>query len=337
MKYTDLKTTIMANLVRSNDLVPFIIGKPGGGKSSLARDIVKTLGIDPSLVTEFNPSLRDPVDIMGVPDISGDHVKWKPAEEFYRLRHIEGDDRPRALIIEELSDANPAMQNPLCRVILDRYAGELKLHDKLFIICTGNSTEHKSGASRMTTKLGNRLQQLDFTENLDDWCEWALGAGVQPEIIQFVRFKPGLLSDFDPNKAVNPTPRSWTMADKVDPALNKGLYFQHVKGCVGEGAATEYIAFKEVADSLPDMDAVLLDPEGCKLPGFDKPAVLFAFTGALAHRATGDNFDRVYKVLKRIPPEFSVMCVNDAVKMHPEIKKTRTFVEWAMAANKVLM
>lgn len=336
MKYSDLKASIIANVARNTQLVPFIVGKPGGGKSSLARDIVKTLGIKPEHVTEFNPSLRDPVDIMGVPDIHGDHVKWKPAEEFYRLRDTD-DDEPRALIIEELSDANPAMQNPLCRVILDRHAGELKLHHNLIIICTGNSTEHKSGASRMTTKLGNRLQQLEFTESLDDWCEWALDAGVQPTIIQFVRFKPGLLSDFDPNRAVNPTPRSWHMSDMVDPDLSKALYFQHIKGCVGEGAATEYLAFKDVADSLPDMDAVLLDPEGCKIPGIDKPNVQYAFVGALAHRASADNFDRVYKVLNRLPPEFSVMCVNDAVKMHPEIKKTRTFVEWALKANKVLM
>lgn len=335
MKYQDLKTTIIANLARGNELVPFIIGKPGGGKSSLARDIVRTLGIKPEHITEFNPSLRDPVDIMGVPDISGDHVKWKPAEEFYRLREIEGDDEPRALIIEELSDANPAMQNPLCRVILDRYAGELKLHHNLFIICTGNSTEHKSGASRMTTKLGNRLQQIEFTENLDDWCEWALDHDVQPSIIQFMRFKPGLLSDFDANRAVNPTPRSWAMLDQVAPDMRKDLYFQHIKGCVGEGAATEYLAFKEVADSLPDMDEVLLDPEHHKLP--EKTNVLYAFVGALAHRASEDNFDRVCKVLYRLPPEFSVMCGKDAVKLCPAIKKTKSFLDWAVKSNKVMI
>lgn len=337
MKYNDLYTTILANFKRGNHLVPFIVGKPGGGKSSLARKIAQALGADPAHVTEFNPSLRDPVDIMGVPDISGDHTQWKPAEEFWRLRDIPGDDAPRVLIVEELSDANPAMQNPLCRVILDRYAGELKLHHNLFIICTGNSTEHKSGASRMTTKLGNRLQQLNFTENLDDWCDWALDNNIQPSIVQFLRFKPGLLSDFDANRAINPTPRSWEMSNDVDPDLPKALYFEHVRGCVGEGAATEYIAFKEVADSLPDMDAVLLDPENYKLPDIQKTNVLYAFVGALAHRASADNIDRVAKVLKRVPPEFSVMCMNDAVKMCPAIKKTTHFVKWALEANKVLM
>jgi hypothetical protein len=335
MKYSDLKSTIIANAKRNKKLVPCIIGKPGGGKSTLARDIVKSLGIKSEHTTEFNPSLRDPVDIMGVPDISGDHTVWKPAAEFYRLRDTD-DDEPRALIIEELSDATQAMQNPLCRVILDNYAGELKLHHNLFIICTGNSTEHKSGASRMTTKLGNRLQELQFTENLDDWCAWALDEGVQPTIVQFIRFKPGLLSDFNPNRSVNPTPRSWAMADMVDPTLPKELYFQHIKGCVNEGAATEYLAFKDVADSLPDMDAVLLDPENCKIPGIDKPNVQYAFVGALAHRTSVDNIDRVCKVLKRVPPEFSVMCMNDAVKLVPAIKKTKEFVQWALSANKVL-
>ena len=37
MKYSDIKHSVLANFRRGNLLVPFIEGKPGGGKSSLAR------------------------------------------------------------------------------------------------------------------------------------------------------------------------------------------------------------------------------------------------------------------------------------------------------------
>jgi len=157
MKYSDIKQSVIANFSTGNKLVPYIEGKPGGGKSSLGRDIIKTLGINPERVTEFNPSLRDPVDIMGVPRTEADVAKWIPMPEFYRIRD-DRTDQPCALLIEELSDAPIPMQNPMCRVILDRYAGELKLHSKLFIIATGNRTQDKSGANRMSTKLGNRMQ-----------------------------------------------------------------------------------------------------------------------------------------------------------------------------------
>lgn len=333
MKYSDIKQSVLANFKRGNALVPNIIGKPGGGKSTLARDIVSELGIAPERITEFNPSLRDPVDIMGLPKTDGECSKWVPPAEFFRIRD-DGTDQPCALVLEELSDAPIPMQNPLCRVILDRYAGELKLHPKLHIIATGNRTEDKSGATRMSTKLGNRMQTLTFDENLDDWCSWALDNNIAVEMIQFLRFRPNLLSDFDPNRTINPTPRSWAMANEVDPALTSDLYFANISGCVGEGAAAEYTGFKRIFENLPDVDGILMNPAKAAVP--DDMPVLFALTGALAHRVSKDNFDRVCEYIGRMPPEFQVMCVLDSKKLKPEIVNTKAFVQWAVKNANVL-
>ena len=334
MKYNDIKRSVLANFSKGNNLVPFIVGKPGGGKSSLAREIVAELGIDPARVTEFNPSLRDPVDIMGLPKTDGDHSSWLPPSEFWRIRD-DGSDQPCALIIEEMSDAAVPMQNPLCRVVLDRYAGELKLHPKLHIIATGNRTEDKSGATRMTTKLGNRMQTLTFDENLDDWCDWALDRGIAVEMIQFLRFRPNLLSDFDPNRKINPTPRSWEMANEVDPALTSDLYFANIAGCVGEGAAAEYTGFKRIFEGLPNIDGILLNPAKSEVP--TDPAVLYALTGALAHKVSKDNFDRVAEYVSRMPADFQVMCIFDAQKLKPEIRNTKAFVQWSVKNANILL
>ena len=90
MKYSDLKTSILAQLQATNDVVPFITGKPGGGKSSCARDIAQALadlhGISEDRIVEFNPSLREPSDVLGLPQFNGDYTKWLPPEEFYALR-----------------------------------------------------------------------------------------------------------------------------------------------------------------------------------------------------------------------------------------------------------
>ena len=334
MKYSDLKQSVLANFARGNKLIPFVEGKPGGGKSSLARDIVLSLGINPARVTEFNPSLRDPVDIMGVPRTEADCAKWVPMPEFWRIRD-DGTDEPCALIVEELSDAPMPMQNPMCRVLLDRYAGELKLHPKLFIIATGNRTEDKSGATRMSTKLANRMQTLVFDENLDDWCDWALNNDIAVEMIQFLRFRPNLLSDFDANRKINPTPRSWEMANQVDPELPSDLYFANIAGCVGEGAAAEYTGFKRIYEGLPNIDGILMNPSKAKVP--TDPAVLYALTGALAHKTSKDNFDRVAEYIGRMPADFQVMCVFDAQKLKPEIRNTKAFVQWSVKNANVLL
>jgi len=328
MRYSDILQSCLANFAKGNQLVPNIEGRPGGGKSTLAREIINQLGIRPERITEFNPSLRDPVDIMGVPRTDGDVAKWIPMPEFYRIRD-DGTDEPCALIIEELSDAPMPMQNPMCRVILDRHSGELKLHRKLHIIATGNRTEDKSGATRMSTKLGNRMQTLTFDENLDDWCLWAFDKGIDLKIIQFLRFKPALLSDFDPNRKINPTPRSWAMANDVEETLPTDLYFANVAGCVGEGAAAEYTGFKRIFESLPNIDSLLMNPSKAEVP--TDPAVRYALAGAIAHRTTKDNFDRCMEFIERMPSDFQTMYIMDAMRQDSSVRNTKAYVKWTVA------
>lgn len=332
MKYSDIKSSVISqfSVPGGNKVVPFILGAPGGGKSACAREIVTELGL--TNVVEFNASLRDPVDVMGLPSTHGEYSKWLPPEEFYQLRAGQGRC---ALILEELSDGSIPMQNALCRVIHDKYAGQLALSDELYIIATGNRTEDKSGANRIVSKLAGRTRRFDFVENIDDWSEWALGNGVDVVLIQFLRFRPGLLSDFDPNRFANPTPRTWEKVSLIPPSLDTNLFFENVAGDVGEGAAAEYTGFRKIYENLPDVDSILLSPATAKVP--TDPATLYALTGALAHKATKDNFDRINAYTKRLAPEFSVMCTKDAIKLQPSIKTSRAFVEWATANAEVLM
>jgi hypothetical protein len=330
MRYSNIKTSIVEQFKapQGNKVVPFILGAPGGGKSACARDIVDSLGFE--TVVEFTASLRDPVDVLGTPNNNGEYTRWVPPEEFYNLRQGRA-----ALILEELSDAPIPMQNALCGVIYDRRAGNLQLSKDLFIIATGNRTEDKSGANRITSKLANRTRRFDFQENIDDWTEWALDNDMDPVLIQFLRFRPGLLSDFDANRFANPTPRAWERVNLIPASLDSGLFFDNVSGEVGEGAAAEYTGFRRIYMSLPDVDSILLDPAGADVP--QDPATLYALTGALARKSTKDNFDRVSKYLSRMSPEFNVMATKDAIKLQPTIKHSRAFVEWASKNAEVLM
>jgi hypothetical protein len=334
MRYSSIKQSVLSQFraERGNEIAPFILGAPGGGKSAVAREIIAELGIPKDKTVEFNVSLRDPVDILGLPSLGADCSRWVPPEEFYKLRAGQG---PCALILEELSDGSVPMQNATCRVIYDRHAGQMALSDQLFIIATGNRTEDKSGANRIVSKLAGRTRRFDFVENIEDWTEWALGNGTDIVLIQFLRFRPNLLSDFDPNRFANPTPRSWERVSLIPKDMPGDLFFDNVAGDVGEGAAAEYTGFRRIYESLPNIDAVLLDPKGADVP--KDPATLYALTGALAHKATKDNFDRVSTYINRMAPEFSVMCVKDAIKLQPPIKSTRAFVEWASKNAEVLM
>lgn len=334
MRYSNIKTSITEQFKApgGNAIVPFILGAPGGGKSAVAREVIASLGIETDKVIEFTASLRDPVDVLGTPNNSGDYTRWVPPQEFYAIRAGQGR---AALILEELSDAPVPMQNALCGVIYDRRAGNLQLSDQLFIIATGNRTEDKSGANRITSKLANRTRRFDFQENVDDWTTWALDNDIDPVLIQFLRFRPGLLSDFDANRFANPTPRSWERVNRIPSSLDGGLFFDNCAGEVGEGAAAEYTGFKRIYESLPDVDSILLSPDTADVPS--DPATLYALTGALARKSTKDNFDRVSKYINRMAPEFNVMTIKDAIKLQPTIKHSRAFIEWASKNAEVLM
>lgn len=334
MRFSHIKTSVLEQFKapRGNAVVPFILGAPGGGKSACAREIVAELSIPQERVIEFTASLRDPVDVLGVPNTHGEFTRWVPPQEFYTIRKGQG---PCALILEELSDAPVPMQNALCGVIYDRRAGQLPLSENLFIIATGNRTEDKSGANRITSKLANRTRRFDFMENLDDWTEWALEHDIDPVLIQFLRFRPALLSDFVADRFANPTPRAWERVNLIPDSLDESLFFDNVAGEVGEGAAAEFTGFRRIYMGLPDVDSVLLDPKNAKVP--DDPATLYALTGAIARKATKDNFSRVSEYLGRLPSEFNVMATRDAIKLQPDIKFSKSFLEWASKYSEVLM
>ena len=163
MKFSDLKSTILEQFKTTHEVVPF-----SGGKSSCAREIAQELAVTHKIpserIIEFNPSLREPCDVLGLPQFHGECTKWLPPEEFWALRQGVG---PCVLILEELSDADMNMQNPLCRVVLDRCAGQLRLSDQLFIIATGNrrsigrqSTEHETCQPHARARIHRKPRRL---------------------------------------------------------------------------------------------------------------------------------------------------------------------------------
>jgi hypothetical protein len=176
---------------------------------------------------------------------------------------------------------------------------------------------------------------FEFTENIDDWCDWALSNDIDPVMIQFLRFRPDLLSDFNPDRKANPTPRTWQRANLIPTELPTEVFFANVAGDVGEGAAAEYTGFRRIYENLPSVESILMNPAKADVP--KDPAVLYALTGALAHKTSKDNFDRVCEFVDRLSPEFQVMCVSDAMKLKPEIKTTKAFISWAVKNSNVML
>lgn len=329
MRPSTLTTTLQALIRRGRNVM--IEGSPGLGKTELTKQAIKSLGPTFHTVFKHGPTMQPEDLALPFKGANGrlDFLKagWIPlAGDFDPEHHV-------VVVIDELAQASNEVQKTLANLMQEREAYGDKLHANVSFICTGNRTSDRAGASRILSHLRNRMVTLEFEPSLDDWCAWALDHDVRPEIISLMRFKPGLLNDFDPNRDINPTPRAWAeqvsgiVNDVEDGAIPMTVEFETIKGAVGEGAASECCAFLKIYRKLPNPDVVLMQPETTPVP--EEPSVRFALAGAIAHRASVDNFDAVMKFARRLPAEFTVLIVLDSVRKCPEVQSSKSFLQWA--------
>ncbi|MGO8732297.1 MAG: hypothetical protein ACLQVM_05870 [Terriglobia bacterium] len=148
----------------------------------------------------------------------------------------------------------------------------------------------------------------------------------------FFRFRPELLSSFDRDANAFPSPRSWELVsrilDSLDSQANPAIEHEVIAGAVGTGAATEFSAFLRMFRELPNIDAILLNPTQEPVP--EIATAQYAVASALAHCASDTNFDRVCLYLDRLPTEFCVLCVRDAILRQPAIRCTAGYTKWAV-------
>lgn len=325
MKASALSTTLRT-LVAAKQPV-FLWGPPGIGKSAIVRQLAQSLK---QPLQDVRALLLDPVDLRGLPFLGSDgKSKWATPE--FLPQSGEG-----ILFLDELNAA-PAMVQASCyQLVLDRKLGEYTLPEGWAIIAAGNRDSDRAVTTRMPAPLRNRFVHLEFEVDLQEWSEWALRAGIRPEVIAFLRFRAELLNQFDRDANAFPSPRSWEFVSRILEARpDKSVEHELFAGAVGQGAATEFSGFLRMFRELPNIDAILMNPNREPVP--DDAAAQYAVATALARCATDNNFDRICQYLGRMPTEFNVLCVRDASICAPGIRSTAAYTKWAVENHSVLV
>ena len=306
-----------------------IWGPPGVGKSAIVKQVADESDLE---LRDVRAILLDPVDLRGLPHINGDgRAHWAVPEFLPR----EGKG---ILFLDELTAAPQLTQAACYQLILDRKLGEYELPDGWTIIAAGNRESDRGVVHRMPSPLTNRFVHLDFGVDLDDWTKWATTHGIATEVIAFLRFRDELLHDFDPKRSEKafPTPRSWEFVSNIvgSGTVTNGIEYSLIAGAVGEGAAAEFMGFLKIARSIQSPDMILMNPEKGDIP--EEAATLYAISTALARKATGNNMDRVVTYANRLPDEFSVLLVKDALDRDPAVANTRAYIEWVSEHHEVM-
>jgi hypothetical protein len=156
------------------------------------------------------------------------------------------------------------------------------------------------------------------------------------ELIAFIRFRPALLDEFKPSKDIVNSPSPRTVAS-IGQQQNAGLLqipgitkeFEHevYKGAAGEAFATEYLAFLDLFRHMPNIDQIILNPTKADVP--TEAGILYGLSGALAHKMNDNNINAIVTYLKRIPGEFAVSCIKDAITKKPALTNTKGYIDFA--------
>ncbi len=309
-----------------------IEGPPGGGKTTIVHEVAAELDIP--CIEKHMPTML--VEDFGTPDMltPGASFTYK-LPDWYPYKGKPGTERGGILLFDDRNQAGADLQKVLANICQARTLHGVPMADDWQVVSTGNRQADRAGANRVLSHLRNRETVLELETDLNDSTKWMLDHGVRPEVVSFLRFRPGMLHNFDPQRDANPSPRAWVegVSDVLGVVPPEAEY-ESFKGAVSEGPAAEFAGFMRIYRKLPNPDAVLMNPTTADVP--TDPATLYALSGALSHRATDGNFERVCVYAERMPPEFSVLTISSAVRKNPDLCSTAAFTKWSIQHQDIL-
>ena len=313
-----------------------IWGACGVGKSQIIGKVAADLGYE---FLDIRAVQLDPVDLRGLPRILSNETEWVPPK--FLPKSGRG-----ILFLDELTSAPQMTQAGCYQLVLDRQLGEYRLPEEWVVVAAGNPASERGVHFAMPRPLRNRFIHLELVVDPEEWSRWALKAGIRPEIIAFLRFKPELLHVGDVAADLNawPTPRSWEMASRVLAGVAKRhgtgalagaseFALQLLDGTVGVAAASEFVGFLRLFQQLPSVDEVLLSPMTARVP--NEPSAQIAIATALGRVITDSSLGRALSYLDRLPAEMCVMAMRDAALRDVAITQTPEFIRFGVEHREV--
>lgn len=316
-----------------NKIAVMISGDPAIGKSSVVHNFAKKNKL--KLIDERLLQC-DPTDLKGLPATSEDKAMYKPFDTF----PIEGDKIPDGyngwlIFLDEFNSASPAVQAAAYKLVLDRKVGNHKLHDKCYIVACGNLETSNAYVVPMNTALISRFAQFQAEFNLDEWKDWASANDIDTRILSFIGFKPQHAYTFTPDATSSyACPRTWEMVSKlIKDKTELSSMLVLLSGLVGQGVATEFLAYNKLYAEIPSIESLLENPNQA-LP--KNLGMQWAIMGMLCHHINKDNAKTLYKVIEQLPPELQMCLVKDLLKRNTTIITVTLLKEFQQVVNDLM-
>lgn len=263
-----------------------LLSAPGIGKTEGVTRFAQDIGAELRTVVA---STLDRMDVSGLPFVDGKVTRFAPMSLLADLdRKTHPDSGPVVLYFNELMDAPESVYPVLMRLFNERAIGEVALRDNIILIADGNPPEVNVSGRSLPFALRRRFAWVVIRPDVNKWVDWAMTHDLDARVPSFFTvgdFKQHF-SHYDPvrmrHAITYPSPASWTKLAGKLPKLVKlpGVELRSalLAAYVGTEAATAFNAYLAHMDKIPNVAAILQNPEEATLP--DEPSMLGLLVGS---------------------------------------------------------
>lgn len=229
----------------------FIWGPPGVGKSALAEQFARSVGLE--CVSLLGSQLA-PEDLMGVPQILDGVSRFCPPAMIARKE-------PYCIFLDELNACSQDVQKAFYSLIHDRRVGEYTLPEGSIVIGAGNRAQDSAIVKPMSSALMNRMVHVHMKISASEWLTWATANAIHPLVLEYLQQRPDHLWSTPP-KHEEPfsTPRSWHMLSDALHAFGDAPPTSMVEamahGCLTPQHAAQFKAFGKLAADRHRLEAI---------------------------------------------------------------------------------
>jgi hypothetical protein len=339
-------------------LVPVIWGRVGCGKSQLMQQIASYLGYE---LFDLRTSDKDPTDIGGTPVpntdtktleyyVSNNLIPFKQYDE--KGNYIKPKRKGAILFLDEKDRATIEVGNSCLQLDLDRTINGKELDDDVFVCGAGNA-DSDIGTTPLSSAAATRLIHffVDTTSSkaVEGWQTWATQAGLPDWAIAFAEVRKEVFcgEEVEYTEVTECTPRTFEWAVRIQEkceeigkhAARKDVVKALVYGAIGQTAGQESMAFRKLKKNVPDIEAIISDPEGTPVPGIDSNGgdalgILYITKQFLIERAWNDGSEdreatRAFTTYaSRWPEEIKAAFMRGAMKRGLTVAGLQEYKDW---------
>lgn len=349
MKFSQLQKIAPA-LIRGGQ-ARLLISAPGRGKSEVIKGIYETVAKaepDQWQFVDLFPATMTPADMMGymVPrEVDGQLISAFTLPPWMVTRDNKPIDPNKKvfLFLDEYDKGDADVKKLCAELMLNGRIANHYLPGGSTVWAAANRSQDRSGSTKDFDYIINRRNQIEISDDLDSWVNWATANGVDPVLIHFTAQNPNIVfSDGVPEKQ-GPwcTPRSAVLCMKDLKAIagngripTDEAAIEIASGWIGEAAAAQLFSSIRLAYEMPAYSEIIKNPEGTMVP--DAPDAQMLISYQLAHRVTAKEIDPVVTYIERMPKEFSVTFADAACRRDHNLIDTAAIGRWC-ANNSTLM